>query len=138
VCAHCHACKENAKQDGWCRQIVATRPVPVVEDGPAWDSKSESHCRSPVSALSASSQQQVAGAGNCAPALLSWTCCSSRKCSNKISLGKRICIRGIANGFGQGPVCLKFKSSFQLSRSYVLQLKIIGASLQPGHCSTIG
>jgi hypothetical protein len=74
---------------------------------------------------------------NCAPAMLNLTSCLSQKCNNTTPLGTRIANHGIAQCFGQGPLCLKIKSSFHLFSSYVQELKTNGASLQPGHCTTI-
>jgi hypothetical protein len=41
-------------------------------------------------------------------------------------------------GFWQGPVCLKIKSSFQLSSFCIEELKKKRQLLQPGHSTPIG
>ena len=75
---------------------------------------------------------------NCAPAMLYFTSCSSQKCNNLTRLTTRLAFREIAKCSTQGPVCPKIKSSFHFSSSYVQELKKNGASLLPGHRTTIG
>ena len=74
---------------------------------------------------------------NCAPAILSLTTCAPRTCENLTPSGKQACIPGAAKCSLQGHICLKIKSSFRLSSSYVQELQKKGPLFHPGHCSTI-
>ena len=95
-------------------------PLPVVEDGSMGLSLCDSE--SPFSIPGSECPLRATRhhnnkwpeSGNCAAATLSLTSYSSRTCKNMTPLGNQACTSRLANGFGQGPVCLQFKSSFQL------------------------
>jgi hypothetical protein len=112
VCAHYHACKE-------------LQPPCACSGGGStglrlWNS--ESLCRSPTRVVppprDTSSQQHVAGMQLCSSDI-KFNFLLIANMQNKIRSRNRFALRGIANGFGQGPVSLKIKSSFHLSSSYV-------------------
>jgi hypothetical protein len=96
MCAHCHACKESAKQVEWLVQAYCNSGLlrATRHHNSMWP-----EC-------------------NWTSAILSITSCSSRTCNNMTLHGKQTCITGVAKCHGLGPAGLTLQSHFHWSSSY--------------------
>jgi hypothetical protein len=85
-----------------------------------------------------SSQQQVAGMQLCTSGIAFNFLLIAKMRQHDSAPGTKLAFCGIANGSGQGPVCLKNKSFFQLYKFYIEELKKKGQGSLSRACSTIG